>query len=431
VEKELTQSYTDKNFKKRIPLRIHVKAALNRPLFISVSDNNHVVVVESESVLEPARERPVSEEDIKDELCALSATCFIALDFHFEGEGEFFIHQKELKALRRKFTEELMKKRIERAPIMLSDYSLPFKRSEIPVGLKLNILLREFAQVKDLIAFLPELNPQARDCLGVIYLDYEFGKNYGESTALLREAGLRSAIATTRILKPNEYYNFKVIERARPDVILCRNLGAVQYFQDGPFQLKGDFSLNVTNSLTADYFLSKKLETVCASYDLNARQLQDLLSHVPAGKLEVTVHQYMPSFHMEHCVFAAFLSSGSSFRDCGKPCEKHRVELKDQFGNFHQIKADQECRNTMFNATSQSAAKLIPEWKKAGLAEFRFEALYERGHELKQKILSYLDIILSDSLESNEQVLTKLGVMEKYGLSDKVFLHKNHQNRKK
>ena len=62
---------------------------------------------------------------------------------------------------------------------------------------------------------------------------------------------------------------------------------------------------------------------------------------------------------MEHCVFAAFLSKGHSYRDCGKPCEKHHVELKDQFGNFHFIKADQECRNTMFNAIPQSAAKKI------------------------------------------------------------------------
>ena len=63
---------------------------------------------------------------------------------------------------------------------------------------------------------------------------------------------------------------------------------------------------------------------------------------------EVTIHQYMPEFHMEHCVFAAFLSEGNSFKDCGKPCEKHNVMLRDFFGNHHYIKADQECRNTLY-----------------------------------------------------------------------------------
>jgi len=431
VEKELTQTFTDKNFKKRIPLAVKVEAFIGKPLLVTVSDTQHIVTVHSDSLVESAKERPLAVEDLKDELCALSATCFIALDFSFEGDDHVFIHQKDLKAVRRKFTEELMARRIERPAIALNDFSLISEKQSEKAKSKFNILLREFNQVKDFISFLPELSAEARNLLGVIYLDYEFGKDYAQSISLMKEAGLKTGIATTRILKPNEYYNFKIIERAQPDIILCRNLGAVQYFSNSQFELKGDFSLNVTNSLTADYFLSKNLSTVCASYDLNSRQLEELMAHVPSGKLEVTIHQYMPSFHMEHCVFAAFLSKGSSFRDCGKPCEKHRVELKDQFGNFHQIKADQECRNTMFNATSQSAGKLIPEWKRHGLAEFRFEALYERGSELKQKILAYAEVIHSDSLVYNEQVLKKLGVMEKYGLSDKVFLHKEHQNRKK
>lgn len=435
VEKELIQSYTDKHFKKRIPLSLKVEAIPGHPLKVTASDSFHVVSVESEKWVEPARVHPLSPESLKEELCALSATCFLALEFSLEAQGDFFIHQKELKAIRRKFTEELMKKRIERAPVVVGDFSLKEKASIKKSPVRFNILLRELAQVKDLLSFLEDMLPEEearlRALIGVVYLDYEFGKDYAQSISLLREAKLKSGIATTRILKPNEYYNFKVIERARPDVILCRNLGAIQYFKDSSFELKGDFSLNVTNSLTAEYLLSKNLTSVCASYDLNSKQLSDLLTGVESGALEVTIHQYMPSFHMEHCVFAAFLSKGSSFRDCGKPCEKHRVELKDQFGNFHQIKADQECRNTMFNATSQSAARFIPEWKKAGLSEFRFEALYERGALLRQKILSYADIITSDSFDENEQLLKKLGVMEKYGLSDKVFVHKEHQNRKK
>lgn len=430
VEKELTQSYTDKNFKKRIPLSVHVVAKTGKKMVVTAGDRIHAVTVESEAALEPARERPVTEDSIREELCALSATCFIALDFYFESEGEFFIHQKELKTIRRKFTEELMKKRIERPEVALKHYPLELKKQTESAPSHFNILLREFNQVKDFLSMLPQFPVEVKNLLGVVYLDYEFGKEYAQSITMLREAGLKSGIATTRILKPNEYYNFKVIERANPDVILCRNLGAVQYFSNGPFELRGDFSLNVTNSLTADYFLSKNLKSICASYDLNSKQLTDLLDHVPSGKLEVTVHQYMPSFHMEHCVFAAFLSTGSSFKDCGKPCEKHRVELKDQFGNFHQIKADQECRNTMFNATSQSAAKLIPEWKKAHLAEFRFEALYERGEELKQKILFYSNLINNDEHLYNPEILKKLGVLEKYGLSDKVFSHKEHKNRK-
>ena len=76
---------------------------------------------------------------------------------------------------------------------------------------------------------------------------------------------------------------------------------------------------------------------------MNTHQLNDLIQFVAPSTLEITIHQYMPEFHMEHCVFAAFLSDGNSFRDCGRPCEKHLVHLKDMYGNQHEIK----CRSRM------------------------------------------------------------------------------------
>lgn len=427
VERALTQSFNDKNLKKRIPISIKVEVVLDKPLQVTVSDGEHLLTFESEADVAPSRERPTTPADLSAELGSLGATCFILNEFECTGDKLFFIHQKELKILRRKFTEVLMKARLERntpALIQASELLAP-KELRRQSSKHFNILLRELSQVQEFLTYAESI----KDILGIVYLDYEFGKEYALSVNLLRAAGVKVGIATTRILKPNEYYNFKVIERANPDVILCRNLGAVQYFRESVFELRGDFSLNVTNSLTAHYFLTKNLVSVCASYDLNDKQLSDLLKRVDSGSLEVTIHQYMPSFHMEHCVFAAFLSTGSSFKDCGKPCEEHRVELKDQFGHFHQIKADQECRNTMFNSTSQSAARLIPEWIKLGLSEFRFEALYEKGSELKDKILTYAALIRNESYD--ESAMKKLGVHEKYGLSEKAFDNREYKNKKR
>ena len=183
--------------------------------------------------------------------------------------------------------------------------------------------------------------------------------------------------------------------------------------------------------MTAHYFLNKKLTTLCASYDLNSHQLFDLVAHSPMGAIEVTAHQYMPSFHMEHCVFAAFMSTGSSFKDCGKPCEKHKLELKDQFGNHHQIKADQECRNTMFNAIPQSAAKLIPALLTRGVVELRFEALYERGEELAKKITGYKNLLENKSQTLMPEIIESIGVLEKYGLSDGKHRDREYKDRKK
>jgi putative protease len=383
IEKQLTKSYQDKKFQKKIPLDFHVIAEINSPLKVSVSDGNFQITIESESLIELAQKSPMTQLQIKEELTALSQTCFACGEFNIKTDRNIFINQKELKVLRRKFTEELMHLRVEKNIPRLNSFSqLTELTSKNAAPLKLNILLRDSSQVDSLLTFCEEI----KDILGIIYLDFEFGRDYSESVIKLKDQKIKVGIATTRILRPNEYHNFKVIERANPDVILCRNLGAVQYFFGSSFELRGDYSLNVSNSIALAYLVGKKLTTICASYDLNAKQLEDLVKKSEKGILEITVHQYMPSFHMEHCVFAAFLSTGSSYRDCGKPCEKHRVELKDQFGNYHQIKADQECRNTMFNSKAFSFLDKVAHLKKIGVSEFRFEALYENESELKEKI---------------------------------------------
>ena len=149
-----------------------------------------------------------------------------------------------------------------------------------------------------------------------------------------------------------------------------------------------------------------------------------------ACPFEVTVHQYLPSFHMEHCVFAAFLSSGSSFSDCGKPCESHRVELRDHTGAMHPLKADQECRNTMFNGKPQSAAMLVPSLLAKGVRRFRVEALYEDAGTLRAKVSEYARLVAGEG-EAGE-VFARMGVVEKYGVMEGQLRNAAvHRDRKK
>ena len=71
------------------------------------------------------------------------------------------------------------------------------------------------------------------------------------------------------------------------------------------------------------------LARLTPTHDLNAAQVAELARRAGRGKIEVVAYQHLPVFHTEHCVFCRFLSTGTSYRDCGRPCEKHRVELKD------------------------------------------------------------------------------------------------------
>jgi putative protease len=436
-KKDLRRSFQDRSELKKIAVDVTLDVAIGKPLLARMTDGRFTVEAAGASPVQEARTRAVSDEFLRDELGALGGTAFSLRELAVRREDArgIFTAQQELKELRRRLSAELARLRAESRITAGETRILPGRealdwlaaerRPRAADKTRLNVLLREKAQVLDLIG-----SGLAVDC---VILDYEFGMDYEASVLALRNAGIRCGIATTRILKPKEYTHFTRIERLAPDVVLVRNLGALRYFTEvKPIrsELRGDFSLNVTNHLTADYLLSKGLASVTASYDLNSGQVSDLLAAADASRIEITAHQYMPSFHMEHCVFAAFLSKGSSFRDCGKPCEKHRVELKDQFGNRHQLKADAECRNTMYNSVPQSAARFLEGWSKQGLGFARYEALYERGAELIDKIAGYRDLI--SGARGADQVIADLSLLERYGLGEGAIAKtREYQSRKK
>lgn len=432
-KKDLRKSFENRDSLKRIGVSVLVQAQIGQPLKVGMSDGRLSCSAEGKTLVEAAQKRAVDDEFLKAELGALGATPFKLRSFKVERSDTtpIFYSHKELKEIRRELCEKLEAARRQNrvwgdetpvasaAEIMDWSEDLQWSKAEIESQApRLNVLLREMGQVLDLFEGI-ESGRIAQDQIDCVILDFEFGRDYESSISKLKAGGIRCGIATNRILKPGEYMHFKRIEQLQPDVILIRNLGALYYFtKTKPYagELKGDFSLNVSNHLTAQYLLGKGLSTVTASYDLNARQVGELLTTADAGRIEVTIHQYMPAFHMEHCVFASMLSKGSSFRDCGKPCEKHRVELMDEFGNRHQIKADSECRNTMFNAVAQSAAPQFAEWRALNLGSVRFEALYERGSELIGKISNYQSLISGE--KSAPQVLNELKIKESYGLGE-------------
>lgn len=402
----------DRERMRRVPIELELVLQVGAPARLVARDLEGREVQVTGPVGVEAQ-KPIDPQVFWDELGALGTTVFKLHVKRLIGTG-VYLSQKELKLLRREMVERLMAERLK-----VTNHLAPTEYTPLPhsvrtsqTSARLNVVLRERAQVEDFVAGLAHLE---RSHLGIVFLDFEFGKDYAPSIELLKAHGVRSGIATTRILKPREYYNLNIILRAGPDAILVRNLGALQWLRDKGVPLYGDFSLNAANSQTVQYLIGKGLSSVCASYDLNQTQLEALMTTVDPATVEVTIHQYMPEFHMEHCVFAAFMSKGSSFRDCGKPCEKHKVELKDAYGNMHYLKADQECRNTLFRASAQSAAFLQKKWAHPPGA-WRFEALNERSDVLLTKIASYLDL-LAGKLPLTDAI-ARVGVTEKYGVTE-------------
>ncbi|MGB5060263.1 MAG: U32 family peptidase, partial [Candidatus Promineifilaceae bacterium] len=242
----------------------------------------------------------------------------------------------------------------------------PVSNPQSPVSPSLHLLVRTPEQMEAALALRPA-------SITLDYLDL-----YGLRPAVERvqAAGLEARVASPRILKPKEQRIVNFLLRLNCP-ILVRSTGLLQALHGRTEQpLMGDFSLNAANAITARTFFELGLSQLAPTHDLNAAQITTLAQAIGAARLEVIAYHHLPVFHTEHCVFCRFLSTGTSYKDCGHPCEKHKVELRDVHGRSHPVMADVGCRNTVFGAEAQTAAAHLPDWQAAGIVHYRLEFVH-------------------------------------------------------
>jgi putative protease len=345
--------------------------------------------VTSNMPLQAAMKRPLTPGAFIEQFSRLGGTEFELGEVQFDVLGEVMVPLSELNRMRRDLIAAWTEGAVTAAPVEAVTATLeslmPSRGTPDDSPLQLHALCRTQAHV------------DAALVLGVprLYLDFEDIRLYAD---LVKQIKARSDtaqvwLATPRIQKSGEAGFFKLIQRAEPHGVLIRNLGAMSFFKDAGIPMTGDFSLNVANPLTAEILKKSGLERLTISYDLNIEQVVDLLGAAPPSWFEVTLHQHMPMFHMEHCVFAAFLSKGTDFTNCGRPCDKHRVHLKDRVGMHHPLKADVGCRNTLFNAVAQTGAQFFDELREHGLRCFRVELLEENADEAMIVLRTYQELM--------------------------------------
>jgi putative protease len=271
---------------------------------------------------------------------------------------------------------------------------------------------------------LGQLQAVIESGIETIYCEFEDPKKYRDAVSLFRNSALRTRgqsgsdrsalfVAPPRIFKMGEEWTLKQVLSSDADGYLIRNYDHLKFFAE--HRRVGDFSLNIANHLAADYFKNKyDLERVTASYDLNYHQLEALLKAAPPEWFEVTIHQHIPMFHMEHCVFCAFLSKGTDYTNCGRPCDKHDLKLRDRVGAEHPVKADVGCRNTVFHALAQTGAEFVHSMLNLGVKNFRVEFLNETPEVVNRTIQKYRQLlrgeITGSELWRELKLLNQLGV---------------------
>jgi U32 family peptidase len=389
-DRHVRQSYAGEAPQFQQPIQLEIYGEAGQSLVAIARDRQgHIVQVESTMPLIEAHTQPLDSDRLQDQLGRLGNTPFYLGKLTHHLMGAVMLPMSELNRLRREIVAQLEEQRSRlhrwqlRTVVTYTDLLPPVTFSPAIVP-SLTVLARTLQQLQ-----------AALDCdIQTLYCELEDPRAYREAISLVRQAKKSLWIVPPRITKPGEDWILQQVRSCDAEGYLVRNYDHLKFFAGD--RCIGDFSLNVANPITADYLKQRGLERLTPSYDLNINQLEALITGCPSDWFEVTIHQHMPMFHMEHCAFCAFLSQGTDYTNCGRPCETQEVKLRDRVGVEHILKADTGCRNTVFNGKAQTGAEYVQHLIHLGVHQFRLEFVNESPEQVTQAIASYHKLLCGE-----------------------------------
>ena len=369
----------------RQAVNVHVSARPGEPLHTNwtVADQPSIsVAIDSPDPLGEARNRALDAGQLRAQFERLGGSAYTLGMLTAEIEGTAFVPMSLLNTVRRDAVAALEATQSAPTPRTVHAPAEAAKRlfqSAIAAGVgrhptRLHLLVRTAEQLDAAQALAP----------ASITLDYLDLYGLKPSVDMVRSSGIPVRVATPRILKPGEERIVEFLLRLECP-LLVRPSGLLHHLSrlDGAPPLTGDFSLNAANAVSARLLLDMGLERIAPTHDLNAEQVAALAREAGAASIEAIAYHHLPVFHTEHCVFARFLSNGASYLDCGRPCEHHRIELRDGNRRAHPVLADVGCRNTVFGAEAQEASAHLEAWLSARIAHYRLEFAHESADEVR------------------------------------------------
>ncbi len=371
----------------RQPVHVQVMAHEGQPLELTwalVKKPEIAVIVKSDDALTRANNRSVTADYLVQQLGRLGNTAYQLDDLTADIAGDPFIPSSLLNRLRQEAVEYLTQQQTSTPGITTSDpdgvlddalLTLDYQSEGMPQSApRMHLLVRTPEQLDAAL----EIQPSS---ITLDYLDL-----YGLSPAVerIKEAGITPRVASPRILKPDEQRVVNFLLRLDCQLVV-RSGGLLEALQGRhQYPLIGDFSLNVANQLSADTYLKLGLAKIVPTHDLNADQIVHLAQSIGGERFEVIAYHHLPVFHTEHCVFCRFLSNGTSYLDCGQPCESHKVALRDGQGRSHPVMADVGCRNTVFGAEAQVASRHLDQLLHSGIRDYRLEFVHESSEQVRK-----------------------------------------------
>ena len=352
VLKTIDKKLTDNLRKQEIPkvkINILVKAQLNKPLLVTVSDETNSIMGEY-NIVESALKIPVTKENIINQFSKLGNTIYEA-NIEVLCDNGIFIPLKYLNDVRRDIINKFEELKLKKNNVIINNKKIEFENYHTNKK-TINVLVRNEEQLKACLNY--DVN--------IYVTDYLLYKKYKNNNVYLR---------LERVINNYPDYN--------NENLLITESGSIKYAKNN--NVVSDYYLNIVNDYSINLLHKFGINKVTLSVELDEEKIKKLslnkfnLELIVYGKAELMIMKYCPLNKIINngqkpcnvCKNDYFLKDNNKmYPIITKNCLTHILHYKniDLINDIKNYKDIDNFRIELFNETENEIRTLINKVKK-------------------------------------------------------------------
>ena len=366
------KGYSDGELR-RVPVHFYTVAEKGQPIrAIAFDDDGHKAVA-SGRVPEKARGQGLSSAYLTEQMFKTGGTPYNVVENKAQTDPGLFLPAAAINELRRNLLADLSEQR--GTPPRRRMGPIPSKPKGTPPGVD-PAMIFQVLNAEQLTPELAALKPK------YLYVPMTVMYEYFDLLEPFEEHGTVPVAVLPRVITDDEEPRVReTLEKLFDYGIneaLVGNLGHAMLAKSVGLNVRGDFGLNVFNSLTMEMVKQAGFLSATASLELRIAQIRDLSKTLDT---EMIVYGRLPLMVSDQCVIRH--SSGRC--SCAVP-----AQMSDRMGAVFPVVKEYGCRNVIYNAHKLYLADKAEDLYSAGLWGMRMLFTTETPRECLEVAKVYL-----------------------------------------
>lgn len=361
------------------------EALESKPMILKLWNDMGIKVENIGDIVQKAQNQPMTEEKIGQQLSKTGNTSFKFIDLRQNIGNNVYISVSQLNEFRRKtmemFENEILKhyRNFNAVKLNMTDR----KRKELRGDKKLTVLVQNYEQLQKVFAsdsIVRIYFELKRDIIDNIDEIIEQCQDYGiELFAALPR--IEREYTTQRIAKYMEFLKTKGI-----DGYLVRTWGQIHSLKDCKKSIALDYSFNIFNFESIDYWEKIGVDTLTISPELNYNEI----NAIGTENSEILGYGYIPLMITHQCPIGNYAGDKTNGKFCKKRNVNEKYYLKDRLGMKFPIFTDcEECISYILNSQPILLLESMDELIKLPSGNMRLQFTSETPAEVENIIYAY------------------------------------------